>query len=61
MKLLKCKICLGEVDLVGDHHSIERKTQCRKCGFSSTPKPVGTGPGEPEIIRIHGRRGPHSL
>jgi hypothetical protein len=35
MKLLKCKICLGEVDLVGDPHTMERKVKCRKCGFSN--------------------------
>ncbi len=35
MKLLKCKICLGEVDLVGNEHSINRKVKCHKCGFSN--------------------------
>jgi len=53
MKLLKCKLCLGEVDLVGDHHLIERKIQCRKCGFSNDKEKRGTGP---EIITIHNRR-----
>lgn len=34
MKLLKCKICLGEVDLIDDK-SITRKVKCHKCGFTN--------------------------
>jgi len=31
MKLLKCKICKGDVDLIGNGHAINRKVKCDKC------------------------------
>ncbi len=46
MKLLKCKICAGEVDLIGNDRTIERKVKCQKCGFTNAnDKPQG-----PEVI-----------
>lgn len=33
MKLLKCKLCYGEVDIIDDYKSINKKIKCRKCGF----------------------------
>ena len=35
MKLLKCKLCAGEVDIVGNTRLINKKIKCRKCGFSN--------------------------
>lgn len=35
MKLLKCKICLGEVDIVGNERAVNKKTKCRKCGHTN--------------------------
>jgi hypothetical protein len=35
MKLLKCKLCSGEVDIIGNERSINKKIKCRKCGFSN--------------------------
>lgn len=35
MKLLKCKLCSGEVDIVGGDFSINKKIKCSKCGFTN--------------------------
>jgi hypothetical protein len=35
MKLLKCKICNGEMDIVGNEHAINKKVKCRQCSFSN--------------------------
>jgi len=51
MKLLKCVICMGEVDFVGDEHSINRKVKCRKCGFTND---VHDSKG-PEVVVIRKR------
>lgn len=39
MKLLKCKLCHGEIDIIANERSINKKIKCRKCGFTN---------GEPE-------------
>lgn len=53
MKLLKCKICLGEVDLVGNERSIERKVKCHKCGFTNVN--VEKVSSSPEVIVMNRR------
>jgi DNA-directed RNA polymerase subunit RPC12/RpoP len=54
MKLLKCKICSGEVDIVDNDRSINRKTKCHKCGHSS----AGTTESKaPEVFVIRKRPG----
>ena len=50
MKLLKCKSCGGEVDIVGDQFLINKKIKCRDCGFSNCEEKK-----EPEIIVIRKR------
>jgi hypothetical protein len=35
MKFLKCKLCRGEVDIVGGESSINKKIKCTKCGFTN--------------------------
>jgi DNA-directed RNA polymerase subunit RPC12/RpoP len=50
MKLLKCIVCAGEVDLVGEEHSINRKVKCRKCGFTNEVENKG-----PEVVVIRKR------
>lgn len=35
MKLLKCKLCRGEMDIVGSERAINKKVKCRQCGFSN--------------------------
>ena len=38
MKLLKCKVCKGEIDIVGNERVINKKVKCRQCGFSNEDK-----------------------
>lgn len=35
MKLLRCKFCRGEMDIVGGERSIHKKVKCRNCGYSN--------------------------
>lgn len=35
MKLLKCKICDGEIDIIGGEYAINKIVQCQKCGFTN--------------------------
>jgi hypothetical protein len=35
MKLLKCKLCHGEVDIINNHKSVQKTVKCRKCGFTN--------------------------
>ncbi|CAB4196984.1 hypothetical protein UFOVP1290_504 [uncultured Caudovirales phage] len=48
MKLLKCKLCSGEVDIIGTEHSVNKKIKCTKCGYSNTE----SNKVEPEILII---------
>ena len=50
MKILKCKICLGEVDLIEGDRSINRKVKCRKCNFTNDHEIKG-----PEVLVIRKR------
>lgn len=36
MKLLKCKLCSGEVDIVANERSINKKIKCSKCGYTNS-------------------------
>lgn len=38
MKLLKCKLCSGEVDIVGNYKAVNKKVKCKKCHFSNLEK-----------------------
>ncbi len=54
MKLLKCKLCQGEVDIVGGEHAINKKIKCTKCGFTNeSAQPKG-----PEVIVMRRRPKP---
>lgn len=35
MKLLKCKLCSGEMEIVGNERSINKKVKCLKCGYTN--------------------------
>lgn len=35
MKLLKCKICSGEVEIHNSGKSVLKKIKCKKCGFNN--------------------------
>lgn len=51
MKFLRCKLCRGEVDIVGNDRSINKKTKCTKCGFAGG----GVEPQGPEVVIIRRR------
>lgn len=46
MKLLKCKLCQGEVDIIGGEHAVNKKIKCTKCGFTNE----SVQPKGPEVI-----------
>lgn len=50
MILLVCKLCKGEVDIVGNERSITKKTKCRKCGHTND-----RATKEPEVVVIRRR------
>ena len=50
MKLLKCKLCGGEVNIIGGENSINKKIKCSDCGFSNE-----TVSNSPEIVVIRKR------
>jgi uncharacterized Zn finger protein len=50
MKLLRCKLCRGELDIVGGERSINKKVRCRQCGYTNANEPDKKGP-EVVIIR----------
>ena len=52
MKFLKCKICGGEADIVGNDRAINKKIKCCKCGFSNNTESRG-----PEVVIINRRKG----
>jgi hypothetical protein len=35
MKLLRCKLCHGEVEIIGNERAIQKKIKCSKCGFTN--------------------------
>ena len=35
MKLLICKICSGECEIIGNERSIVKKIKCNSCGFTN--------------------------
>ena len=54
MILLKCKLCSGEVDIISNDNSINKKTKCQKCGHTNG-EPVQKGP---EVIVMRRRGNP---
>jgi len=49
MKILKCKLCMGEVDIIGNEYAVNRKVKCRKCGVEPELK------SSPEVVIIKRR------
>ena len=50
MKLLKCKLCSGEVEIIAGERSINKKIKCTNCGFTNE-----TVTHSPEIVVIRKR------
>lgn len=51
MKLLSCIICDGEIDIINNDLSINKKVKCKSCGFSNFESQVKT----PEVLVIRKR------
>jgi hypothetical protein len=47
MKFLRCKLCRGEVDIIGKDRAVNKKTKCSKCGFTNVVESKG-----PEVFII---------
>jgi uncharacterized Zn finger protein len=52
MKLLKCKLCSGEMEIVGNERAINKKVKCLKCGYTNVGEPERKGP---EVLVIRKR------
>ena len=52
MKLVKCRFCRGEVEIIDNGRSIKRKVKCPKCGFTNTN---GAEQRSPEVFVIKKR------
>jgi hypothetical protein len=50
MKLLGCNLCGGELEIINNDDSINKKVKCIKCNFTNVAKPV-----EPEVVFIRKR------
>lgn len=53
MELLKCRVCGGEMDIVGAESSVNKKVKCNKCGFNNINLQDNKFP---EIVIINKRR-----
>lgn len=51
MKFLRCKLCRGEMDIIGNERTINKKVKCTKCGFTNENEKQKT----PEIIIMRKR------
>lgn len=52
MKLLRCKFCRGEMDIVGGERSVNKKVRCRQCGYNNENEPERK---MPEVVVIRKR------
>lgn len=53
MKLLRCKLCHGEMDIIGNPKAVFKKVKCRKCSYTNA---VEKEKIEPEVIVIRKRQ-----
>ena len=50
MRLLKCKFCSGEMDIIGNEHAVNKKVKCRKCNYTNDIERK-----EPEVLVMRKR------
>jgi len=55
MKLLRCKLCSGEIDIINNNRAINKKVKCRKCGFSNLKEKEAEKPTEVVVIKLKGK------
>lgn len=51
MKLLRCKLCSGEMDIINNEYAINKQVKCRQCGYYNN-EPDRKGP---EVIIMRKR------
>jgi hypothetical protein len=44
MKLLRCKFCRGEVEIIDGWHNFKKRIKCCKCGFTNNHAVEQKGP-----------------
>lgn len=55
MKLLRCKLCRGEMDIINHERAVNKQVKCRQCGYTNDNNSVTErGPG-PEVVIIRRR------
>lgn len=52
MKLLRCKLCSGEMDIVGAERAVHKKVKCRECGYNNENEQERK---QPEVVVIRRR------
>ena len=52
MKLLRCKSCRGEVEIIGNERAVNKKIKCLNCGFTNADV---VDKKEPEVLVIRKR------
>lgn len=52
MKLLKCKLCHGEMDIISNEKGVHKKVKCNRCGWSNENSQEHK---DPEILIIRKR------
>lgn len=52
MILLKCKLCMGEINIIGNEKLINKKVKCKKCGFTNGESEQNF----PEVIILRKRK-----
>ena len=52
MKLLKCKACGGEVEILDSDSSVNKKIKCLDCGFNNTGESLQK---KPEVVIMRRR------
>lgn len=50
MKLLKCLLCKGEIDVIGNERATNKKVKCQSCGFSNQEEKP-----QPEVMILRKR------
>jgi len=52
MKLLKCRVCSGEMEIVSNERAINKKVKCLKCGYTNANEPARK---VPEVVILKKR------
>lgn len=52
MKILKCRVCDGEVDIIANHRSVSKKIKCRKCKYTNNNEKNN----QPEIVILRKKK-----